>query len=276
MKSLSYKQIKWLILIIPTVTIGLWEYVRHEFLLPYISMSLGNWLAPIIIFGVSISLLNRLFRIMEQNQADLNEAKAIQAVLLEREMIARQLHDGIAQSLFLLSAQLGEQEEHGDVSSQQLDAFRKTVHQTNEYVRQAIVHLKDPVHSNVMPWMQMVNHLVEELRANTNIKVHFNWTLPEESLTAKEKVELHAIIREALQNVRKHAAAKQVWIKGKVCNRSWECLVIDDGKGFDISAIPKENCYGLMMMKERAQEMNWEFMIYREQGKTTVQLNSIK
>ena len=28
---MSYKQMKWLILIIPTLTIGIWEYVRHEF-----------------------------------------------------------------------------------------------------------------------------------------------------------------------------------------------------------------------------------------------------
>jgi len=99
----SYKQIKWLILIIPTLTIGLWEYVRHEFLLPYISMELGNVLAPIIVFLVTILFLTQLFDILERNQKELERAKALQAALEEREKIARELHDGIAQSLFLIN-----------------------------------------------------------------------------------------------------------------------------------------------------------------------------
>lgn len=100
---MSYKQIKWLILIIPTLTIGLWEYVRHEFLLPYISMELGNVLAPIIVFLVTILFLTQLFDILERNQKELERAKALQAALEEREKIARELHDGIAQSLFLIN-----------------------------------------------------------------------------------------------------------------------------------------------------------------------------
>jgi len=99
----SYKQIKWLILIIPTLTIGLWEYVRHDFLLPYISMELGNVLAPIIVFLVTILFLTQLFDILERNQKELERAKALQAALEEREKIARELHDGIAQSLFLIN-----------------------------------------------------------------------------------------------------------------------------------------------------------------------------
>ncbi|WP_269431669.1 hypothetical protein [Bacillus sp. JCM 19034] len=42
---MTYKQIKWLILLIPTLTSAAWEYVRHEYLLPYISMEVGNLLS---------------------------------------------------------------------------------------------------------------------------------------------------------------------------------------------------------------------------------------
>ena len=59
---MSYKQMKWLILIIPTLTIGIWEYVRHEFLLPYISMDLGNLLAPVIVFWFPYCFLPSYFR----------------------------------------------------------------------------------------------------------------------------------------------------------------------------------------------------------------------
>ena len=39
---MSLKQIKWLILLLPTITIGLWEYIRHQFLLDIISMDMGG------------------------------------------------------------------------------------------------------------------------------------------------------------------------------------------------------------------------------------------
>ncbi|MGP3788041.1 hypothetical protein [Paenibacillus sp. 1A_MP2] len=44
---MSYKQIKWMILLVPTFTVGLWEYIRHQFLMPYLSMDAGNWLTPL-------------------------------------------------------------------------------------------------------------------------------------------------------------------------------------------------------------------------------------
>jgi two-component system nitrate/nitrite sensor histidine kinase NarQ len=71
---MSYKQIKWLILIIPAVVSGLWEYVRHRFLLPFISMQLGNWLTPLLVFTVTIVLLLRLFAIYEKMQEELKKS----------------------------------------------------------------------------------------------------------------------------------------------------------------------------------------------------------
>ena len=59
---MSYKQIKWMILLIPTFTVGIWEYIRHQFLMPYLSMDAGNWLTPVIVYLVSVTLLSRLFR----------------------------------------------------------------------------------------------------------------------------------------------------------------------------------------------------------------------
>lgn len=62
---MSYKQIKWMILLIPTITVGLWEYIRHQFLMPYLSMDAGNWLTPVIVYLVSVTLLSRLFLMLE-------------------------------------------------------------------------------------------------------------------------------------------------------------------------------------------------------------------
>jgi len=152
--KLSYRQIKWLLLIIPSITIGLWEYVRHEILLPYISMEMGNWLAPFIVLAVTMTFLLKLFAMMEQLQNELNRERVAKAALEERERIARELHDGIAQSLFLLSVKVDQLEKSGGNVGGKPDVqvVRKTVHQVNEYIRQAISNLRYPPRSDALPW----------------------------------------------------------------------------------------------------------------------------
>ncbi|WP_233567853.1 histidine kinase [Cohnella faecalis] len=100
------RKIKWLILLIPTLTIGLWEYVRHAFLLPYMTMDLGNLLAPFIVLAVTLTVVRGLFSHLEHSQVALQAERTLSAALEERERLARELHDGIAQSLFLLAVKL--------------------------------------------------------------------------------------------------------------------------------------------------------------------------
>lgn len=104
--TVKYRQIKWLILLLPTLTIALWEYVRHAFLLPYISMDMGNVLSPLLVFFVTLVFVRYLFSILEKMQEELRQEKEKKAALIEREKLARELHDGIAQSLFLLSVKM--------------------------------------------------------------------------------------------------------------------------------------------------------------------------
>lgn len=267
---MSYKQIKWLILIIPTITIGLWEYVRHEFLLPYISMNLGNWLAPMIVFFVTVLFLTQLFSMMEQNQEELNEAKAIQVALQEREQIARELHDGIAQSLFLLAVQMDRMEKNASVENLPYGDFRKTVHSTNAYVREAIANLRLQPNPISLPWMQGLHNLINEVKAQSNLIFEVDWNLPEEGLSAKEKVELLASIRETLLNIYKHANATKVWIEARETEQGWQCLVMDDGIGFDKALAAQGNGYGIKMMQDRASLMNWNYRIEREDDRTVI------
>ncbi|TNJ64784.1 sensor histidine kinase [Paenibacillus hemerocallicola] len=263
---MSYKQIKWLILIIPTLTIGLWEYVRHQFLLPYISMELGNWLAPVIVFTVTVIFLTQLFSLLEDMQEELKEARAEKAALEEREKMARELHDGIAQSLFLLAVQVDVLDKRNTGAEAEIRTFRQTVHEVNGYVRQAIANLRDPVSPDTLPWMELMKSLSMDLAAETGIRADWSWKLPEEKLSAKEKVELYASLREALLNVRKHAYAEHVRISSEECGSGWICAVSDDGKGFDGDNLRLTDKFGLKIMRERAVEMGWTFELVREHG----------
>lgn len=269
---MSYKQMKWLILIIPTLTIGIWEYVRHEFLLPYISMDLGNLLAPVIVFLVSILFLTQLFSLIERNQEELNQSRALQAAMHEREKIGRELHDGIAQSLFLLNAQIDRIEKSGLTGEIPYQDIKENVHRTNAYVREAIANLRYPADPQAIPWMHSMDSLIKEIKEETNLHFDVQWEIPDDMLSAKEKVELLASIREALLNIHKHAEAKHVIITATAADSSWHCSVSDDGKGFELDKPLGSNRYGIKIMKDRAEAMGWKFMVERRNNKTIISI----
>lgn len=270
---MKYKQIKWLILIIPTVTIALWEYIRHEFLLPYISMELGNYLSPILVFIVTLVFSRHLFTILERMQEELRVEKTKKAALIEREKLARELHDGIAQSLFLLSVKTNKfgrknQLEH-DVDFQKI---KQTLQHVHEDTRQAITNLRYSPNQEPFSWTETINQFVTEIKNHHMIDVHLQWSIHESTLSPKEKVELFACIKEAVMNVIKHAKTNQLWIQAKETDNGWICQVKDQGIGFTNEAILSNGGYGLQIIKNRASDMEWDFSINRIKNETIITL----
>lgn len=267
---MSYKQSKWLILIIPTLTIGIWEYVRHEYLLYYISMDLGNILSPIIVFLVTILFLTRLFSFMERNQEELNEAKGMQAVLLEREKIAAELHDGIAQSLFLLNVQIEQAQQYKD--EEHYIKLKTNLHKTNAYVREAITSLRSPLHTNTFSWTESLKQFMDELQDETELDIEADWKIVENYIPLKEKIDLLLSVREALLNVKKHAQATVIQIDAYPTKSGWYCSVKDNGTGMDLQAFNRTHQFGLKMIQERAKRWNWRFDIVTDDEFTIFQI----
>lgn len=250
---MSYQQIKWLILIIPTIVIGLWEYIRHEFLLPYISMELGNWLSPVIVFIVTITFLRGLFLKYERMQEQLKMEREEKAILHERERIARELHDGIAQSLFLCSVQVNHlKEKRPDPDWAELD---KSLRQIHDYVRHSICNLKNPPSVETSRWGRQMENWIEQFQLDTGITVQFDLQMEESYLTPKEKVELSACIQEALTNIRKHAEATNVIIRLQPLKTGWRLEVTDNGKGYTGDPFSHPDRFGLRIMLERVREI---------------------
>lgn len=261
---MSYRQIKWMILILPTLVVGIWEYVRHSFLMPYISMNLGNYLTPVIVFLISMTLLNQLFKLLEQIQEELNQERAEKISLKEKDQLARELHDGIAQSLFLLSVQIDRAEAKQTSGEEQVDLqeIRKTVHEVNRYARQAIANLRYPVISSEDTYEDsMKSRIVHTAEEASIMNLLIQWSIPDLALSSKQKVELLACIREALMNTTKHAQASVVSIVGEGTEAAWFVSISDNGTGMREDASELKDRYGLRIMKERAQELGWHVIL---------------
>ncbi|WP_168120993.1 histidine kinase [Paenibacillus sp. HB172176] len=272
---MSYKWLKWFILWIPTIVIGVWEYVRHVFLLPYISMKLGNYLAPVFVFLVTLTLLRALFARLEHMQESLNRQRVLKAAFEEREQLARELHDGISQSLFMLSVKLdklGRAKNETD-ASETLEVIRKTVRHVNDDVRQSIANLHTAPQPTNSAWLQSIHRWTEELEHSGGIIAEVNWQLPDAMFTSKEKIELLAIMQEALMNVQKHAEASHVRIEARFVDEEqtlFECSIEDDGIGITDERKRKKGAYGLKMMEERAQERGWRVGVDRAEKQGTL------
>lgn len=273
---MRYKQIKWMILFIPTLTVGVWEYVRHQFLLSYISMDLGNWITPLLVYIISVTLLSRLFSMLEKIQRELDSERANKVALEAREQLAKELHDGVAQSLFLLSVKVDRLEFTTDQAKHDHEIYkiRKTVHEVNRYVRQAISHLSySKTRTEDAPQRQSLDEKVKQIAEEVLITMDVDWNISDESLNPKEKVELLACIREAVINIQKHAHATKGWIEGKGNKEEWKVMIKDNGIGLQGEPFNNKDSYGLNIMDERAKEMNWDLHVVTENNYTTVELH---
>lgn len=261
---MTYRWMKGLILWVPTVVIGLWEYVRHAFLLPYISMDLGNWLAPILVFLVSLTLLRPLFGKLETMQDALKREQVGKAALEEREQLAKELHDGISQSLFMLSVKLDslDRAESKEEAGRTMEGIRGTVRHVYDGVRQYIGSLQEPPAAVHKDWLQSAQQLAEELESAGGTAVVVEWDIADGRFSRKEKVELLAIMREALMNIRKHGRASRARVRAGIVREDgqsaqFRCIVEDDGAGYREGELEAKGKYGVKMMRERAVSLGW-------------------
>lgn len=253
-----YSMIKWSILLSPAIMVGLWEYIRHEFLLPYISMDTGNWLSPLIVIFFILIFSTPLFKRLEKMQEELNQERAYKAAMEERQNISQDLHDGISQSLFLLSVKVNKLEKN--LTGSQLDEVHKiqqTVKHIYDDIRYSIQNLRTPPQEYDQIYLyQSLKVLLKEIKAETDIKVHLDWDFPERTLSYKEKLELISIMKEALMNVRKHSQCSNLYISAKEEDLQLACYIKDDGIGY---APHDETCdhHGINIMNNRAKAIGW-------------------
>lgn len=261
---MTYRIFYWLTVLIPTVIIGGFEFVRHDFLLPYMSMETGNVYITLMTLLLSFLFATWMFRTLERMNAKIVEEQARRAVYEERERLARELHDGIAQSLFFLNVKLRQG---------QLDDARVAVSAIDNHVRQAIFNLRSLPEEGSLE--QRLEKWLTQWSALSGIDVAPVLQIRDNFFTPAEEVQLFGIIQEAFANIRKHSSAQRSWLRLTTTDpRSWTLAIEDDGIGMPL---PSEEAkkYGLSMMKDRAKQLQAMIDIRpREAGGTTIVLTS--
>ena len=188
-----------------------------------------------------------------------------------RARLAREIHDGLAQTIGYLKLRAGQiakwladgrqqqaeqglRELHGQLDDAYLDA------------REAIEGLRiEPGGYRMGDW---VDQTYAEFRELAGIELHADSAL-ELALTPEVQIQLIRILQESLGNVRKHSGANNAWIQWVVESHWLTLRVRDDGSGFDPDDVPPISRHGLRIMRERAELLGADFQISSQPGQGT-------
>lgn len=198
------------------------------------------------------------------------------ALLDERTVIARELHDSLAQSLSYLKIQVTRLTRMLDV--QELDQAHDVVAELRTGLNSAYRQLRELLTTfrlqfDGMGLNQALCSMVEEFRRRGLSGLQVNNTLADIELSANEQVHVLQIIREALSNVEHHAHSHTAWVTLKRIDMHWVSISIeDDGAGYQASA-PEPHHYGLGIMRERAESLGGSLKVFpRSSAGTCVEL----
>ena len=196
------------------------------------------------------------------------------AVLQERARLARELHDGVSQTLYAITLAasraltLLQQNERTDVQ-RRIDDVLQLANEAQSELRALLTDIR----SNRLTSAGLVcalEHLAAEARmrngpAVPDIRLSVS---SEPDVPALIKDALCMIVREALHNIVRHSAAHRVDIVLEQGGGQLLLLIKDDGRGFDPST-PRPGHFGLQSMRERAAALGGTFALFSAVGAGT-------
>ena len=196
----------------------------------------------------------------------------------ERNRIAREIHDGVAQSLAFTALKLDLAERLVDkdpgkaVSEIQLS--KQTLREQIREVRRSIFALR-PIDLERFGLLETVRKYVQDFGEQNNLRTHLT-LLGDIKLAPSDEAITFRILQESLNNVAKHAKASNVWVCLEASEARAALTVRDDGVGFDPhlvgGKVSSVGGMGLTQMRERMESRGGNYGLSSAVGAgTTVQ-----
>lgn len=191
------------------------------------------------------------------------------AVAEERGLLARELHDSIAQSLAFMKIQLqllkdAQQRGKTEETTRLLDELGLGLRESSADVRALLMNFRTrTTGDDMLPALQQT---MQKFRLQSGVTAELEVDGHGAPLPADVQVQLLHVVQEALSNVRKHAQARSVQVRLTHQPR-WQIEIQDDGQGFDLNGdAPDESHVGLRIMRERAVKVGASFEVESSPG----------
>lgn len=190
-------------------------------------------------------------------------------LLKERNTIARELHDSIAQSLSCLKIKASIlQMDNENLSTEQVNILGEMRNELNvaySQLRELLTTFR--LKLDGVGFVPALKKTISEYKNKLNTDIKFEYNLPANIISIHQSIHLLQIIREALNNIYKHADASEVVVKLDVEKHEVSLFISDDGIGF--STYDEHSHYGLKIIGDRAQSLSGSWNIESSPGNGT-------
>jgi two-component system, NarL family, nitrate/nitrite sensor histidine kinase NarX len=198
------------------------------------------------------------------------------ALLEERSVIARELHDSLAQSLTYLKIQvtrLKQQLGASDVREQTADVVEEIklgINNAYRQLRELLTTFRLRIDGRGLS--EALQDTTREFTQRADIEVRLHDLLLGHELDSSEQIHVLQVVREALTNVEHHAKARRADVRLAIEQGRIRVVVEDDGIGIR-DAEPPTHHYGLAIMRDRAATLGGSLKVARRaEGGTRVEL----
>ena len=186
------------------------------------------------------------------------------AMLSERTVMARELHDSLAQSLSYLKIQVMRLQKSHDLNN--YDLQQPIINELREGLTSAYRHLRELLTTFRLQiddsgLLGALEKSIDQLKARTTMEIDFQYNLNNVPLIPAEEIHVLQILREASQNAVNHSNGRHLSIHlNQLENQKVELVVQDDGIGLTNNP-EKLNHYGLAIIKERSSHLRAELKV---------------
>lgn len=190
----------------------------------------------------------------------------------ERKRIAEDLHDTTVQDLVHLSQQLELAilylNKDTNQTKKELYEARNNIKKIIEDMRETIYDLR-PMAFDDIGWESAIEKLQNDLEEKNDINVIFD-ICNIDNCDSLIKITIYRIIREACQNILKHANASKMVVNMKENTNNISLMIMDDGIG--IGEYDRMNHFGLSMVKEKVGLLSGRLSIFTNENGTTLDI----
>jgi two-component system sensor histidine kinase DegS len=198
--------------------------------------------------------------------------KILMAQEEERKRLARELHDGIAQTIanVVLRAEIAERMmEKGQTSGMEteLAALKKQARSSMEEIRKMIFNLR-PMALDDLGLVPLLRKFTQDFEEKEKIHTTFEYTGNDYRLPSSMEAAIFRLVQEGFLNVLKHAQATHVALELAFQSQMLKLVIQDNGKGFHVESVQEKmtdgSHFGLLGMKERVELLDGRLDIESE------------
>jgi signal transduction histidine kinase len=237
-------------------------------------LRMGFYLALLLAIEAEARSILGALRRANETLAQLRESEVERAALEERAWLSRELHDGLAQDLWLAKLKVGRLSglELAPEARMLVGEIGGAIELGLTEARQAVMALRIAAESEDT-FGALMSRYVEDFEDRFGLRVEFNCTdVP--TLPVRTQAELLRIAQEALTNARRHADATIVRVRVDTEGDRVRLVIADNGRGFD-QAKALVHTFGLAAMRERAALIGGDLTVVSAPGNgTNVQLTA--